>query len=246
MKTNQPQKQSIYKDPIFQHSNIMKTQNLSLNNFKTEMRLPQTQNFLAETQFVKSPFLAKTLKGMMQPQDIHSSNFNKVGIVLQSSTGRKQRDPSANSNKSKRETSGSQKKGSKSKLKLFNNKKLSFNQNAGKQIRDISDILSKKAISTTKIYSRNDANVIGTGWFLTTGDGDKRYSNRAKQPKQIYYFNSSNNRMNKTMVNALNKSSVNHSADYIVASSTVPPKRSNSGKVKKPKSGRSLATNVST
>lgn len=143
MKTNQPHKNSIYKDPIFQHSDIMKTQNLSLNNFKTEMRLPQSQNFLAETQFVKSPFLTKTLKGMMHPQDVHNQNLNKTGIVLQSSTGRNQRDPSTNSNKSKRENSGSQKKGSKSKLKLLNNKKLSFNQTNGKQIRDISDILSK-------------------------------------------------------------------------------------------------------
>lgn len=47
------------------------------------------------------------------------------------------------------------------------------------------------------------------------------------------------------MINALNKSSVNHSVDYVVASSNAPPKRSNSGKVKKPKSGRSLAAGVS-
>jgi hypothetical protein len=55
-----------YKEPIKQHANLLQTHNLSLNNFKTDMRLPQTQKFLAETQFAKSPFLSKTLKGLVQ------------------------------------------------------------------------------------------------------------------------------------------------------------------------------------
>ena len=55
-----------YKKPIEQHAKLLQTHNLSLNNFNTDMRLPQTQKFLAETQFVKSPFLSKTLKGIQQ------------------------------------------------------------------------------------------------------------------------------------------------------------------------------------
>ena len=98
MKTNQPKKQAFYTDHAFNQTNVVKNQNLSLNNFKTEMRLPQTQNFLAESQFAKSPFLVKTLKGLKQPTDTHVSNFGKIGMMHQSSTGRKQRDPSANSN----------------------------------------------------------------------------------------------------------------------------------------------------
>ena len=203
------------------------------------MRLPQTQNFLTETQFVKSPFLSKTLKGMMQPAGVQTASYGKVGSILQTSTGRKQRDPSVNSSKSKREASGSQKKAVKGHSKLFNTKKLSFNQSNGRQIRDLSDILTKKAIGTNKIYSRNENGVhIGQGWFLTTGDGvnDKRYSNRAKQPKQTYYIN--NSRMNKTMMSALNKSAINYSTEHVSQQIAAPPKRSSSGKTKKPKSGR--------
>ena len=239
VRTNQPQ--NFYKEPIHQHANLLKEHNLSLNNFKTEMRLPQTQNFLAETQFVKSPFLSKTLKGMMQTSGVQTTSYGRVGNILQSSAGRRQRDPSTNSNKSKRETSGSQKKGIKGQPKMFNNKKLSFNQSHGKQFRDLSEILTKKQLSSNKIYSRNENGInVGPGWFLTTGDGinDKRYSNRAKQPKQTYYLNSKNSRMNKTMINALNKSAVNYGTEYVIPSSTAPPKRSGSGKTKKPKSGR--------
>jgi hypothetical protein len=74
---------------------------------------------------------------------------------------------------------------------------------------------------------------MGPGCFFTTGDGimDKRYSNRARQPKQTYSFKKKN-RMNKTMVNALNKSGRVHKTDYIINGSN-PPKRSGSGKVKK-------------
>jgi len=71
---------------------------------------------------------------------------------------------------------------------------------------------------------------------------DKRYSNRARQPKQTYYFNQKS-RMNKTMV-------MNN------VPTAPPPKRSGSGKVrktpivnyktatsKKPKSGRHASRN---
>ena len=44
--------------------------------------------------------------------------------------------------------------------------------------------------------------------------------------------------MNKTMINALNKSAINYGAEYVVPATTAPPKRSGSGKIKKPKSGR--------
>jgi hypothetical protein len=241
VRTNQPQTQALYKEPMHQHANLLKEHNFSLNNFKTEMRLPQTQNFLAETQFVKSPFLSKTLKGMMQPSGVQTTSYGKVGNILQATAVRRQRDPSTNSSKSKREVSGSQKKVIKGQTKLFNNKKLSFNQSNGRQFRDLSDILTKKSVGTNKIYSRNENGVhIGPGCFLTTGDGvnDKRYSNRAKQPKQTYHINSKNSRMNKTMMTALNKSAVNYTQDYVVTSAVAPPKRSGSGKAKKPKSGR--------
>jgi len=61
---------STYKEPIHQHANLLKAHNLNLsfNNYKTEMRLPNRQKFVADTQLVKSPFLSKTLKGMMQPK----------------------------------------------------------------------------------------------------------------------------------------------------------------------------------
>lgn len=123
---------------------------------------------------------------------------------------------------------------------------MSLNQTSGKQIRDLSEILAKKAITTSKIYSRNDNNIcLGSGGFLTTGDGviDKRYSNRAKQPKQTFYFNSKNSRMNKTMVNALNKSGTNAATEHTVPSAALPAKRSGSGKAKKPKSGRHASRN---
>lgn len=68
-------KTTTYKEPIYQHDNLLKAHNLSLNNFKAEMKLPQAQKFIAETQFVKSPFLAKTLKNMMQP-----SSYQKVAL----------------------------------------------------------------------------------------------------------------------------------------------------------------------
>jgi hypothetical protein len=124
--------------------------------------------------------------------------------------------------------------------------------------------LTKKAINTSKIYSRNDTNVgFGPGCFLTTGDNvaDKRYSNAVRQPKQSDYFDKKN-RMNKTMVNALNKSGGPHKSDYIIPNTTSAPKRSGSGKVKKrnlygkdgmvydlgavtkkPKSGRQISRN---
>lgn len=49
--------------------------------------------------------------------------------------------------------------------------------------------------------------------------------------------------MNKTMVSALNKSTGPHKTEYIIPSTTVPPKRSGSGKPKKPKSGRQVSRN---
>lgn len=225
---------TTYKEPILQHANLLKAHNLSLNNFKTEIRLPQAQKFLNETQFVKSPFLSKTLKDMMQTKPgakgSQGSNYGRLGGNFQKSAGRRKREASAHSNKSKRETSGSQKKTSKQQ-KLFNSKKLSFNHNNGKQVQNLSDILTKNAINTSKIYSRNDASAgFGTGHFLTTSDGvlDKRYSNRARQPKQTYYFNK-NKRMNKTMVNAIGKTA---QPEYVIPSSGQ-VKRSGSGKVKK-------------
>lgn len=120
---------TTYKEPIHQHANLLKAHNLSLNNFRTEMKLPHAQKFLAETHFAKSPFLAKTLKGMMQPgvkpndsvNTSHGSNYGRIGNAFQVSGSRKQREPSAHSNKSKRETSGSHKK-SKGQQKLFTTK----------------------------------------------------------------------------------------------------------------------------
>ena len=50
--------------------------------------------------------------------------------------------------------------------------------------------------------------------------------------------------MNKTMINAINKSSINSSVDYVIPTTTVPPKRSSSGKTKKPKSGRNIAVSI--
>jgi hypothetical protein len=139
-------------------------------------------------------------------------------------------------------------KGPKGQQKLFNSKKLSFNQSGVKQNMvnvDQMNLLSRK-LNTNKIYSRNDANMtMGPGCFLTTGDGimDKRYSNRARQPKQTYYFNKKS-RMNKTMVNALNKSTGSSKNDHMIQNaSTNPPKRSSSGKTKKPKSGRGVSRN---
>ena len=164
VRSNQAQPQSYYKEPIHQHANLLKEHNLSLNNFKTEMRLPQTQNFLAETQFAKSPFLSKTLKGMMQTSGVQTTSYGRVGNILQSNAVRRQRDPSTNSSKSKRETSGSQKKAIKAQPKMFNTKKLSLNQSHGKQFRDLSEILTKKAIGTNKMYSRNENGInIGPG-----------------------------------------------------------------------------------
>lgn len=144
---------------------------------------------------------------------------------------------------------------------MFNSKKLSFNQSGGKYSKVTTFIatqnnkflgsnahkfFNKEAISTSKIYSRNDANMtLGAGCFLTTSDGimDKRYSNRARQPKQTYYFSKNKNRMNKTMVSALNKSGGSHKVEYMIQT-TAPPKRSGSGKVKKPKSGRQVSRNT--
>lgn len=120
---------TTYKEPIHQHANLLKAHNLSLNNFKTEIRLPHAQKFMAETQFVKSPFLSKTLKGMMQTKPTskgisttttHASNYGRLGNNFPiSAAGRRQRETSGNSNKSKRETSGSHKKTSKAQQKLF-------------------------------------------------------------------------------------------------------------------------------
>lgn len=204
-----PATTTSYNEPINQHANLLKSHNLSLNNFKTEIRLPHAQKFLTETQFVKSPFLSKTLKGMMQPKPgskganpsgSHATNYGRLGSNFQVSNGRRQREQSGHSTKSKRETSGSHKKGQKAQQKLFASKKLSFNQSAGKHIQHLGDILTKQAINTSKIYSRNEATMhMGPGHFLTTGDGilDKRYSNRSRQPKQTFYF-SKKGRMNKS------------------------------------------------
>ena len=116
-----------FKGSKYSHANVVKGSNLSLNNFKTEIRLPNAQKFLNETQFVKSPFLSKTLKGMMQPKPAkasnpHSSNYGRLGATFQTTAGRRKREASAHSNKSKRETSGSHKKGGKG-HKLMNTKK---------------------------------------------------------------------------------------------------------------------------
>jgi hypothetical protein len=225
-----------YKEPIHQHANLLKAHNLSLNNFKTEIRLPHAQKFLNETQFVKSPFLSKTLKGMMQnkptTKGAQGVNYGRLGTNFQKSAGRRKREASAHSNKSKRETSGSHKKSSKQQQKPFNSKKLSFNQNSGNQVQNLGELLSKNAMNTSKIYSRNDASAgFSTGHFLTTSDGilDKRYSNRARQPKQTYYFNK-DNRMNKTMVTA-NAKKTPHPEYITTYSGQV--KRSGSGKIKK-------------
>ena len=188
---------STYKEPIHQHANLLKAHNLNLsfNNYKTEMRLPNRQKFVADTQLVKSPFLSKTLKGMMQPKAStknQSSKYGPLGYSFPTKSVRKKKDSSAPSSKPKRDGSKSNKKNGKGQNKLFNTKKFSFNNN-GKQAQNLSDILSKNALNTSKIYSRNDNNIgFGSGGhFLTTGDGilDKRYSNRARQPKQTYYFN---------------------------------------------------------
>lgn len=108
-RVTKPLTHNAYKEPIQQHANLLKAHNLSLNNFKTEMKLPQTQNFLSETQFVKSPFLSKTLKGMMQTNINQGLTYGRLGSSFQPNPGRRQRDPSGHSSKSKRETSGSQK-----------------------------------------------------------------------------------------------------------------------------------------
>lgn len=73
----------IYREPIQQHANLLKSHNLSLNNFKTEIRLPNAQKFLNETQFIKSPFLSKTLKGMMMgaPAKKSTNNANNYGRI---------------------------------------------------------------------------------------------------------------------------------------------------------------------
>ena len=121
-----------FKASKYQSTSIVKGNNLSLNNFKTEIKLPHAQKFLTETQFVKSPFLSKTLKVMMQGHPANPvkesrgngpSNYGRLGNSFQTTTGRRKRDPSAHSNKSKRETSGSYKKGSKQNQKLMNTKK---------------------------------------------------------------------------------------------------------------------------
>ena len=110
--------QTTYKEPITQNINSIKAHNLSLNNFKTEIKLPNAQKFLNETQFVKSPFLSKTFKGMAQNRktskvnpaisNIHSSNCGRLGNTFQMTTG-KRRGPSGHSNKSKRDISNSHK-----------------------------------------------------------------------------------------------------------------------------------------
>lgn len=45
------------------------------------------------------------------------------------------------------------------------------------------------------------------------------------------------------MVNVQNKSSGPHKTDYLISSIAAPPKRSGSGKTKKPKSGRQISRN---
>lgn len=227
---------ATYQEPIHHHANLIKANNLnlSLNNYKTEMQLPNATKYIGEPQFAKSPFLSRTLQGMMQPKPTskkQASNYGRLGYSFPSKSGRKKREGSAHSNKSKREGSNSHKKSGKNSNKLFNTKKLSFKYQNANQVQNLSDILSKNALNTSKIYSRNDKTMgfSGAGHFLTTGDGmlDKRYSNRAKQPKQTYYLNKK--RMNKTMVGSMNKSnhqeySFGHSASQ---------KRSASGKIKK-------------
>lgn len=152
---------TAYKEPILHHANLIKAHNLnlSLNNYKTEMRLPHATKFIVEPQFAKSPFLSKTLKGMIQPKSSNKNpgtNYGRLGYTFQSKSGRKKRESSAHSHKSKREGSNSHKKTSKVQSKLFNTKKLSFNYNTGKQMQNLSDILSKNALNTSKIYSRNN------------------------------------------------------------------------------------------
>ena len=178
---NQPQTgiNSGYKEPITQNVNLIKAHNLSLNNFKTEIKLPNAQKFLNETQFVKSPFLSKTFKGMMQNGkhskvntnvlgSVHASNYGRIGNTFQmTTTTGKRRGPSGHSNKSKRDNnmSNSHKKSNKQQ-KMFNSKKLSFNNSNGKQVMtnmDHMNMLSRK-LNTNKMYSRNDGN-------LTLGPG---------------------------------------------------------------------------
>jgi hypothetical protein len=108
---------TTYKEPIQQHANLLQAHNLSLNNFKTEIRLPNPQKFLHEPQFVKSPFLSKTLKGMMQGSkpntkgangSSHAANYGRIGNAFQTN-GNRRREPSGHSSKSKREASSSHK-----------------------------------------------------------------------------------------------------------------------------------------
>lgn len=223
-----------YKEPIHQHAGLIKANNLnlSLGNYKTEMQLPHPTKYMAEPKFAKSPFLSKTLQGMMQPKPASKKRvkeYGRMGYPFQAKSGRKKREGSAHSNKSKRDASNSHKKGGKNK-QLFNTKKLSFNYHTGKQMQNLSDILSKNALNTSKIYSRNDKTMgfSTAGHFLTTGDGmvERKYSNRARQPKQTYYINKK--RMNKTMVGGMSKSG---HQDYSFSHSQ--SKRSGSGKVKK-------------
>lgn len=170
VKTTPPHPNSTtYKEPIHQHANLLKQHNLSLNNFKTEIRLPNAQKFMNETQFAKSPFLSKTLKGMMQsvkPQqkhgNSHASNYGRIGNSFQANASRR-REPSGHSRKSKRDASNSHKKGSKAhqqQQKMFTSKKLSFNQSGPKPRMvnaDHMNLLSRK-LNSNKIYSRNDTN----------------------------------------------------------------------------------------
>jgi len=118
VRTNQPS--HGYKEPI-QYGLPGKERGAAPNNFKIKMRLPQTQNFIAETQFIKSPFLSKTLKGLIQHTGGNGATYGKMASSFQTNMGRK-RDPSAHSNKSKRDNSGSQNKTGKAAQKLFKTK----------------------------------------------------------------------------------------------------------------------------
>jgi len=99
-------------------------------------------------------------------------------------------------------------------------------------------------MNASKLYSRNDNSMtIGNSSFMANCEGivDKRSSNRAKQPKQTFYFNSKRSRMNKTIASSFNKSG-NQTTEVANVSSS--QKRSGSGKAKKPKSDRQMSRNT--